>query len=215
VRYDTIRSIARRSRASSVVTLVDGREIVLSGTREAGDGSRGFNVDDSRFGRLLISWDAFDRLEFSPGGSGPAYSDFPAGRALAGSVTTRDGRRFAGRLVYDFDESETSDTFDVSDQSMSYIIPFGLVASIVPRGREGAGQFARVTLHDGEELDLQPAGDLGERNAGMLIFGDGRERPEYVPWADVERIDFDLSPIREAQSAHDAARTRAGNQTPR
>jgi hypothetical protein len=26
----------------------------------------------------------------------------------------------------------------------------------------------------------------------MLIFVDGRERPEYVPWTDVEQVDFDL-----------------------
>ena len=38
-----------------------------------------------------------------------------------------------------------------------------------------------MTLHSGEELRLESAGDLGEGNAGMLIFADGRERPEYVP----------------------------------
>jgi hypothetical protein len=51
-----------------------------------------------------------------------------------------------------------------------------------------------VTLHGGEELLLDRAGDLGERNAGMLIFVGGRERPEYVRWTDVERIDFDRPP---------------------
>jgi hypothetical protein len=28
----------------------------------------------------------------------------------------------------------------------------------------------------------------------MLIFVDGRERPEYVPWTDVEKIDLDRPP---------------------
>jgi hypothetical protein len=48
-----------------------------------------------------------------------------------------------------------------------------------------------VTLHSGEELQLERAGDLGDGNAGMLIFVDGHDRPEYVPWADVEQVDFD------------------------
>jgi hypothetical protein len=48
-----------------------------------------------------------------------------------------------------------------------------------------------VTLHSGEELQLERTGDLGEGNAGMLIFVDGLERAEYVPWTEVERIDFD------------------------
>ena len=192
LRFDTIRSIARNSRDSSLVTLIDGREIVLSGTREVGRGNRGMYVDDPRYGRVLISWDAFERVDFSPAGSGPAYGDFPPGRPLTGNVTTRAGRRLAGRLVYDLDESETTETLDAPSQGVDYTIPFGLVASIVPAGDEERGaQRARVTLHRGEELQLERAGDLGEGNAGMLIFVDGRERPEYVPWSDVEQVDFD------------------------
>jgi hypothetical protein len=192
LRFDTIRSIARRSRDSSLVTLLDGREIVLSDTREVGHGNRGIYVDDRRYGRVLISWDAFERVDFSPGGSGPAYGDFPPGSPLTGSVTTRAGRRLAGRLVYDLDESETIETLDAPSEGVDYTIPFGLIASIVPPGREERGaQHASVTLHDGEELQLERAGDLGEGNAGMLIFVEGRRRPEYVPWTDVEQVDFD------------------------
>jgi hypothetical protein len=186
LRFDTIRSIARRSRDSSLVTLVDGREIVLSDTAEVGHGNRGIYVDDRRYGRVLISWDTFERVDFSPGGSSPAYGDFPPGRLLAGSVTTRAGRRLAGPLVYDLNESETTDTLDAPSQGVDYAIPFGLIASIAPAGR--------VTFHDGEELQLERAGDLGEKNGGMLIFVDGRQRPEYVPWTEVEQVDFDRPP---------------------
>jgi hypothetical protein len=31
-------------------------------------------------------------------------------------------------------------------------------------------------------------------NAGILIFVDGGEHPEYVPWTDVVRVDFDHAP---------------------
>ncbi len=195
LRFDTIRSIARRSRDSSLVTLLEGREIVLSDTREVGRGNRGIYVDDRRYGRVLISWDAFEHVDFNPGGSGPAYGDFPPGRPLAGSVTTRAGRRLAGRLVYDLDESETTETLDAPAQGVDYTIPFGMIASIVPPGRQERGaQRARVTLHHGEGLQLEPTGDLGHGNLGMLIFVDGRQRPEYVPWADVEQVDFDRPP---------------------
>jgi hypothetical protein len=194
LRFDTIRSIARRSRDSSLVTRLDGSEIVLSDTPEVGHGNLGIYVDDRLYGRVLISWDAFERLDFSPGApedTGPAYGDFPPGRPLTGSVTTRAGRRLAGRLVYDLDESETTETLDAPSQGVDYTIPFGLIASIVPPGREERGaQRARVTLHNGEELQLESTGDLGEGNAGMLIFVDGRQRPEYVPWTDVEQVDF-------------------------
>jgi hypothetical protein len=192
LRYDTIRSIARQSRDSVLVTLIDGRAIALSGTREVGRGHRGIYIDDVRYGRVLIPWDAFERVEFNRRGSGPAYSDFRPGRPLAGSVTRRDGRRLTGRLVFDFDESETTETLDIESQDIDYYIPLDLVTSIVTRDGEARDtQPTRVTLRDGEQLYVERAGDVGDGNAGMLIFVDGGERPEYVSWADVEQIDFD------------------------
>lgn len=192
VRYDTMRSIAKQSPDSIRVTTRDGRATVLSGTSDAGRGHRGIHVQDQRYGRVLVPWESLERIDFSPGGSGPAYGSFPAGKPLAGSVLTRDGRRLSGRLVYDFDESETTDTFDVSDDDVSYNIPFGMLASIVPRVREGQGaQPARATLQSGEELSLQRSGDLGARQLGLLIFVEGRDRPEYVSWNDVTRIDVE------------------------
>ena len=196
--FDTLRSIARRSRNSSRVTLRDGREMVLSGTSDVGEGHRGTLVEDSRFGRVLVSPAAFERVDLGdPGvaGSGPAYGDFPPGRPLAGRVTTRDGRRLAGRLVYDLDESETTETLDASARGVSYSLPFARIASVVLPDRRDLGDArARVTLLNGEALDLQLAGDLGEGNAGMLVFVDGRPRPEYVPWSEVSRIDLDRPP---------------------
>ncbi len=193
VRYDAIRSIVRRSRESALVTLRDGQELLLSDTREVGRDSRGINVDDRRYGRVLISWDVFDRVEFSPNGSGSGagYGDYPAGRPLAGTVTTRDGRRLAGRLVYDFDESENTETLDASSQGIDYSIPFDLITSIMPRGRRDDAQRASIILRTGEELHLEYTGDLGESHGGMLIFIDGRGQPEYVRWADVQQIDLD------------------------
>jgi hypothetical protein len=193
LRFDTVRSIARRSRDSSLVTLSDGREVVLSDTREVGDGTRGIYVDDRRFGRVLISWDAFERVDFSAVGSGPEYGSFPPGRPLTGSVTTQDGRRLAGRLVYDLDESETTETLDAPLEGVDYTIPFGLIAAIVPLDARG-GHRARIVLHSARELQLERSGDLGERHGGVLVFTDGPANPEYVRWEEVARIDFDRPP---------------------
>jgi hypothetical protein len=144
---------------------------------------------------VRINWDAFASVDFSPADSGPAYGAFPPGRPLTGTVATRSGGRLTGRLVFDLDESETVETLDVSSRGVDYTIPFGLVASIVPAGREEPGDpHATVILHGGEELRLEPAGDLGERNAGVLIVAGGRQHPEYVPWTEVERIDLDGPP---------------------
>jgi hypothetical protein len=43
---------------------------------------------------------------------------------------------------------------------------------------------------NGEQLRLERRGDLGDANAGMLIFAGGSQRPEYLLWTDIERVDF-------------------------
>jgi len=192
LRFDAIRSIERRSESSSLVTLLDGHEVVLSDTREVGQGNRGVYVDDLRYGRVLVSWDAFERVDFTPGGESPAYDAFRPGHPLTGTVLTRDGRRLAGRLVYDLDESETTETLDAPSRGVDYTIPFDLIGSIVLPGLDEPGlETACVTLRSDEELRLVLTGDLGEFNAGMLIFVEGEERPEYVQWTEVRQIDFD------------------------
>jgi hypothetical protein len=197
--FATIRSIARHSSESSRVTLLDGRELVLSGTRAVGEAGGGVYVDDERYGRVLVSWDAFDRVDITPVGagavgSGPSYDDFPTGRPLTGTVTTLAGERHAGRLVYDLDESETTETLDAPLHGVHYTIPFDLVGSIVlPGGGARTQGPATVTLRSGERLQLERSGDLGPDNAGLLIFVAGRERPEYVRWSDVARVDLDAA----------------------
>jgi hypothetical protein len=195
VRYDTIRSIARRSRDAAVVTLVDGREIALSGGPDVGRNNRIY-VDDSRRGRVLISWEAFERADVQAGGSGPAYGDFPPGGPLTGTVITRNGRRVIGRLVYDLDESDTTETLDAPSAGVDYSIPFRLISSIVlPGGEDPDTRHATVLLHDGDTLQLELSGDLAPGNTGVLIFVDGRERPEHVAWADIAQVD--LAPRRQ------------------
>ena len=192
--FATIRSIARLSGESARVTLLDGSALVLSDSREVGEDNRGIFVDDARYGRVLVSWGALDRVDLTPVGAapggGPAYDDFPAGRSLTGSVTTTSGRTLAGRLIYDLDESETTETLDAPSGGVTYTIPFGLVASIGLDGHAGAAGHASVTLRSGERLQLERSGDLGDRNAGVLVFVAGEERAEYVAWNDIARIDL-------------------------
>lgn len=193
--FGGVRAILRQG-SGSLVTLVDGRELELSGTSEVESGNRGVYVEDSRYGRVLISWEVFDRLDLEAdlgaASSGPGYDAFPPGSPLVGSVTTRSGRRLTGRLVYDLDESESTETLDAPADGIDYTIPFALVASMeLPPGAAEASRRVRVRLLDGEELLLERSGDLGERNAGMLVFVEGAERPEYLAWPDIERVALD------------------------
>ncbi len=192
VRLETIRSIVRRSPEDALVTLLDDRTFRVSGNRGFGRRNRGIRVDDARYGRVLVPWHAVERLDLNTGGSGPGYDDYPPGRPLAGSVTTRSGDRFVGRLVYDLDESETTEALDAPAAGLDYSIPFELIVSIAPPPpRDCTFRPVVLTLRSTEELHLDCAGDLDPGNGGMLILFDDGERSEYVPWPEVVLVDLD------------------------
>jgi len=185
VEMGRIRAIVREGRSASRVVLKDGRDVVLRGTNDVDDDNRGLFVDDPRFGRVLVPWSAFVRVDFEDAGSGPGYDEFPPLGPLQGAVKTRDGKVHRGRIVYDVDESRGWETLDGDQDGISYSIPFAQVASVVPSGR----LRARVQLRGAkEELVLEESGDVTERNAGVFVL-DG-DRKTYVPWDEVSRIDF-------------------------
>lgn len=182
-----IQRIERRSSRASLVTLWSGREFELRGTNDVNSENRGIYVEDPRYGRVLVEWDAFDSLDFSPAGdSGPAYEDFAPGKPLRGTVTETGGETYSGRIVYDIDEEYTWEILNGEQRDLEYDIPFALVKSVEPRGVDSS----RVTLRNGEELILDDVADVGEGNDGILVLtADGDS--VYIPWDDVERIDFD------------------------
>jgi hypothetical protein len=93
------------------------------------------------------SRDAFERVDFSPGGTGPAYDVSPPGHPLTGSVITRSGRHLVGRLVYDLDESETTETLDAPSQGVDYTIPFGHLPIVYRWGLTAVGRAATFSHH--------------------------------------------------------------------
>lgn len=187
LRFDAVRSVVRHG-DGALVTLQGGGEVDLSRARVPRNPHRGLYVDDERYGRVLIAWDEFERLDLHPG-SAPGYDRFHPGRRLAGTVTTHSGRRLSGRIVYDLDEQESTETLDAPRGGVDYMIPFELIGEVDPLG-PAARDGARVRLRTGEELWVEQGGDVGQENAGILVFAPGAVVPEYVPWAEVERVEF-------------------------
>ncbi|HAX44656.1 MAG TPA: hypothetical protein PLF84_04635 [Bryobacteraceae bacterium] len=185
LRFGDVNSIAPESPETSLVTLRDGRQLRLNNPRQLGKDNLGLYVDDPRYGRVLVSWRAFRHAGFTPAPPGPAYDEFAPGHPLTGTVVSRSGQRLAGRLVFDLDESESTETLDAPAHGVDYTLPFSLIASIALDS-----PTPLITLHSGEQLHLEPEGDLSPNNAGLLIFVDARTTPEYFPWSEIRRIDF-------------------------
>jgi hypothetical protein len=180
-----IAAINRLGQRRCEVKLRDGRELTLHGTRHVARGNRGVLVEDARYGKVDVPWDAFDRLALrDPPDSGPGYADYPARGALSGTVVTTDGVSRTGQLVLDLDEAETWEMLNGSDRDVAFDIPLHRVAAIARHADDGSA----VTLLGGETLELEAGQDVSDGNAGVLVLGAGGTAAHYIPWADVSEI---------------------------
>lgn len=186
VEMGRILSIEKHDGDGSWVELRDGRRLLLEGTNDVDSSLRGVLVETEKLGRVEISWDAFERVDFAEGkGSGRGFASYGDATPLAGRVVTRKGETIGGELVFDLDEEVGSELLNGSADGVEYSIPFSRVRAIAPRGKETAA----VTLVDGGELQLGEATDVGEGNAGVLVRAANRER--LVSWDEIARVEFD------------------------
>ncbi len=182
-----IRKIERESRRRSKLTLKDGRSMILDGTNDVNEEIRGVLVEDERFGRVTIDWDAFEEVEFlDEGPSGRGYESYAMGGRITGKVTTSDGEVYRGQIAYDLDEAYFWEMLDGEANDISYSIPFSLITTIRPRGDD----YAEVTVKAGDTLRLEDTQDVTDANDGLLIEPASGEAI-HVKWEDIELIELD------------------------
>jgi hypothetical protein len=183
-----ISSIEPRGRSSSIVILNDGRKLRLRGSNDVDDDNRGIMIEDERYGKVTVAWDSFDRLEFRDApGSGRGYDDYDDHGFLRGTVVDGDGNEYSGQLVYDIDESENWEALNGRDRGVEFAIPFSMIASIEPYGRDSAV----VTLRNGEEIELEDSQDVSESHDGILVLDENGEIHEWIAWEDIEVVRFE------------------------
>jgi hypothetical protein len=183
-----ISSIEPRGRSSSIVILEDGRKLRLRGSNDVDEDNRGIMVEDERYGKVTVTWDSFDRIEFRDApGSGRGYDEYDNHSFLRGTVVDVDGNEFSGQLVYDIDESESWEALNGRDRDVEFAIPFGMISSIAPYGRDSAV----ITLRNGHEVELEDSQDVSESHDGILILDDEGEIRDWIAWEDIDVVRFE------------------------
>ncbi len=182
-----ILAITRKPGGEVIADLVDGRQLSLSGSNDVDDGNRGVVVETEHLGRINVPWKRFQKIEFMTGkGSGPKRDSYADTGALTGNVKTTDGQQYSGRLVYDLGAASQHDIFNGTQQDINYNIPFGLIETITPLEEDAC----RVTLRNGQILELSDNPDTGAKSTGVLIFNANETKAERVPWAKIQEIRF-------------------------
>jgi hypothetical protein len=187
IQMGRIKAIEKRNRNGSFVELKDGRKMVLEGTNDVDSSLRGIHVEDPRYGRVKISWDAFERVEFREvDHSGRGYDNYGPTRQLRGTVTDYNGSAHSGDLVFDLDEMRSWEILNGDRGGVEFYIPFEMIRSVEPQ----RGDESKVELKNGEVLMLRDGQDVSESNDGIVVLHEnGREA--YLPWDEVQRVVFD------------------------
>jgi hypothetical protein len=182
-----IRAIEKRNRRGSEIELKDGRKLVLEDSNDVDSSLRGIFVEDLRYGRVKISWESFERIEFrETDDSGRGYEDYPSARHLQGTVTDYTDHKHTGDLVFDLDETKSWEFLNGTRGGVEFFVPFGMIRSIEPQ----RGDESKVVLENGETLLLGEGQDVAEINDGIVALREnGRE--SYFAWDEVKRIDFE------------------------
>ncbi len=112
---------------------------------------------------------------------------------LAGTVTLKSGDWRTGDLVFDLDEEWSWEMLDGSSGEIEYTIPFALVASIEPAGRDGS----LVRLVNGLSLELEDSHDVDHDNSGVVVIpqGQGRTRARQVDGNQQDRVQLKAFPV--------------------
>ena len=184
-----VQSVEKLDRDTSRWVLRDGTTVDLYGTNDVDHDNRGIWVETPEWGRVAVSWRAFERLDFvTPPGSGPAYDEFVPPRPLVGTVHSADGKTHRGRVIFDIDEQANWELLNGETKDLAYDIPFGLITRV----ERLSDNESRITVTSGASVELADSTDVGEGNSGVMVVGEG-DRMQYLPWAEVERIDFEGS----------------------
>ncbi|CAM2068244.1 hypothetical protein SCOR_22945 [Sulfidibacter corallicola] len=169
------------------ITRTSGEQLTLGGTNDVNDDNKGIMVENPDYGRVKIKWEQFKSLDFKQvDHTGPDFDEFTEQGRLRGSVTTKNGQKHQGHLVFDIDESETWELLDGHTKGVEYSIPFVMVDTLEP-----TPHHSKVRLKSGLELTLNGTADVTTDNLGLLVISAKDAEPLYLEWTQVERINLD------------------------
>ncbi len=166
----------------------NGEDDFLHDSNDVDHGNRGIIVTNPAFGRVVISWKDFRRVDFTTPNANNlmTYNDFKTPMPIKGTIETKNGESIVGNIVYDLDESFQYELLNGEKGRLEFEIPFRNIQRIIPDRHKST-----IELKSGsEKLVLEDSQDITQDNEGILVF-DQSDKPVYINWRDIKEIILD------------------------
>ncbi len=180
IRFGHIRRLEVRDERRATLELKSGRTLDLSarGT-DLGRRVREILVEEAGGRRVELTWGDLAAVELMAAPAGAA----PAGQRLHGTVRDRFGHEYTGFIAWSADKILDTDRLEGREAGGARReIPFARISTVE---RTEAG--ARVTLVDGQSVQLTGPGDVGRGTERILVSEPGLGSVE-TRWRDVEWV---------------------------
>lgn len=187
IEFDKIASITRIGSRCKVI-LKSGRELYLEGSNDVDRSNRGVIVMNKDLPAIDIPWSEFDKITFEEKTPGAlvSYDQFKDQKELSATVKTFGGESYSGKIVFDLDEEYDFELLQGKQRDYEYTTPFRNIKKI----KTYDDTRCEVELKNGTKLMLDDAQDVDDRNQGILVFAQGKDKPQYVPWDKISEIEF-------------------------
>jgi hypothetical protein len=186
LRFGMIKSIERTSSNRAEIELKNGERIIArASSTDLGNSVRGIVINDADEGKLKLRWRDLEKVEFFPEPEYYAQKVNDPRKRLYGKVDTDEGD-FEGFIVWDVDESVTTDILDGEERGVEREIEFGRIRSIEKRFSDSS----LVTLKSGKELKLEGSNDVNDDNRGITIVDVTDNFEVKVSWDAFRSIEF-------------------------
>ncbi|MFC1554360.1 hypothetical protein ACFL7D_06980 [candidate division KSB1 bacterium] len=164
------------------VLLKDGREFLVYG----GDSREQLSVLDADGISYKVSWRDLSSIEFSEEPESYSESINEITLPLFGVVSLNSGQKFKGFLIWDKDESLSTDLLNGREGRYDREIPFGSIKRIRPLNRSSS----EITMWSNRQLVLTGTNDVDNENRGLVVLNNDIGIIE-IEWKFVTNVDFE------------------------
>ena len=186
IKFADIAVIEKKDNAS-LVTLKDGKTLLLRGTNDVNQGNRGIYVNIPGGVRKDIKWSDFKKLTIQQTDLdwNGQYQQLTQIQLLSGVIELKNGEKInAKQLAFDLNHQSSAELLNVQINGKEHFIPFYLIASISPLNELAS----TLTLRDGSEYVAYGERYVTRDNNGIMALIE--DKNQWIQWQEVKTILF-------------------------